>query len=103
MNDLEKDIRELFEKTTRTRYQFLLTDLQTCFTGLEMIKFHLSHGNIQVVKKEIASVEKGISAMQRLVPSLGPEQRLTIETKLTDLIDQFERLKAELTSDSGTD
>ena len=37
MGNIDKDIRELREKTGRTRYQFLRAELQTCFTALEMV------------------------------------------------------------------
>jgi len=35
MGTIDKDIRELREKTGRTRYQFLRAELQTCFTSAE--------------------------------------------------------------------
>src|SRR2546427_12891483 len=72
MGTIDKDIRELREKTGRTRYQFLRAELQTCFTALEMGRYELSVGNATVAEREVAAVETGIRAIQRFLPeSIG--------------------------------
>lgn len=72
MGTIDKEIRELREKTGRTRYQFLRAELQTCFTALEMGRYELSVGNATVAEREVAAVETGIRAIQRFLPeSIG--------------------------------
>ena len=100
MRDIDKDIRELREKTGRTRYQFLMAELQTCFTALEMGKYELSVGNTTVAEREVASVEKGIRAIQRFLPEVSAEQRTEVETKLAELNEILDSLKAELNEQS---
>src|SRR2546425_7790346 len=85
MGNIDKDIRELREKTGRTRYQFLRAELQTCFTALEVGKYQLSVGNATVAEREVAAVEKGIRAIQRFLPEVSAEQRREVETKLSEL------------------
>jgi len=96
MGNMDKDIRELREKTGRTRYQFLRVELQTCFTALEVGKYELSVGNATVAEWEVAAVEKGIRAIQRFLPEVSAEQRREVETKLLEINEILDPLKAEL-------
>ena len=100
MGDIDKDIRELREKTGRTRYQFLRAELQTCFTALEIGKYEHSVGNVIVAEREVAAVEKGIRAIQRFLPEVSAEQRREVETKLLELNEILDPLKAELNEQS---
>ena len=100
MGDIDKDIRELREKTGRTRYQFLRAELQTCFTALGIGKYELSVGNATVAEREVAAVEKGIRAIQRFLPEVSAEQRREVETKLAELNEILDPLKAELNEQS---
>jgi len=93
MGTIDKEIRELREKTGRTRYQFLRAELQTCFTALEMGRYELSVGNATVV-------EKGIRAIQRFLPEVSAEQRREVETKLAELNEILDPLKGELSEQS---
>ena len=94
--NIDKDIRELREKTGRTRYQFLRAELQTCFTALEIGQYQLSVGNATVAEREVAAVEKGIRAIQRFLPEVSAEQRREVETKLAELNEILDPLKGEL-------
>jgi len=93
-------VKELREKTGRTRYQFLRAELQTCFTALEIGKYELSVGNATVAEREVAAVEKGIRAIQRFLPDVSAEQRREVETKLSELNEILVALKAELKKQS---
>ena len=92
---MDEEIRELYDNTARTRYQFLTTELQTCVTALEMARFEFSIGNSEVVQKEVAFVEKGISTIQRFLPEVSPEQRTELKERLVDLKATLDPLKAE--------
>jgi hypothetical protein len=85
MSDLERQIRELAEKTAQLRYQFLLAECQTCFTALDVAQFELSVGGITIAKREIAAVEKGLCTIERFLPEISVEQRQELEEKLAEL------------------
>ena len=94
MNELDRQIRELTEKTEYTRFQFLKAELGTCLTALDMAKYELSVGNIAIAKREIDSVEKGIRTIERFLSETSGEQKTQLESQLADL----KAAKAELHS-----
>jgi len=98
MGDLDKKIRELSDRFQRTRYQFLKTELQTCFAALDMARFELSIGNTTVVRREIAAVEKGMSVIRRFLSALPPDQRGEMDANLADLNAILESVKAGVDS-----
>jgi hypothetical protein len=98
MGELTNEIRELLEKTARTRYEFLRAELQTCSIALEMAKYELSVGNVAVARKEVGAVEAGIATMRRFLPQISVDQRIEFETKLADLQAALEPLRAQLDS-----
>ena len=96
MSDLDDEIRELSGRVQRTRRQFVKTELQTCFTALEMAEFELSIGNTTVAQTEVASVEKGVSVLQRFLSALPQDQRREVDAKLAELNARLESVKANL-------
>ena len=95
-----EDIRELYDKIARTRYQFLRTELRTCITALEMAKYELSVGNFPVAEREVVSIEKGIRTIQRFLPEVSAEQRTELQARLADVKAMLDSLKAELSTPS---
>lgn len=93
---MDEEIRELHNQTVRTRYQFLKTELDTCFTAAEMGKFELSAGNTAVAGREVAAVENGVRVIQRFVSGLPAEQRAAVEAGLAELRAMLASLKAGL-------
>lgn len=93
---MDEEIRSLFEKTARTRYQFLTAELQTCFTAVDLAMFELSIGNIAIAENEVAAVEKGIRAIRRFLPELSGEPGTEVAASLTKLQAQLDSLKAAL-------
>jgi len=91
VGDLERDIRELHEKTARTRYDFLKAEIQTCLTAAEMGEFELSKGNVEIAQREVAFVEKGIYTIERFLPGVSQELQSSLANSLT-------RLRAKLDS-----
>jgi hypothetical protein len=93
---MDEEIRELQSQVAQTRYQFVKTELDTCFTAAEIGKFELSAGNTAVAGREVAAVENGIRAIQPFVPKLPVEQRAAVEARLAELQALLDSLKAEL-------
>lgn len=96
MSDLERQIRELAEATAQIRYQFVVAEVQTCFTSLEMARFELSIGNRTVAKREIAAAEKGVQVIERFIGELSPDQQREMGQKLTELKAAIEQLREEI-------
>src|SRR5205807_8370680 len=71
------------------------SDLQTCFTALEMGRYELSVGNATGAEREVAAVEKGIRAIQRFLSEVSAEQRTEVETKLAELNEILDPLKGD--------
>ncbi len=95
-----EDIRELYDKIARTRYQFLRTELRTCITALEMAKYELSVGNSPVAEREVVAIEKGIRTIQRFLPEVSAEQRTELQARLADVKAMLDSLKVELNTPS---
>jgi hypothetical protein len=101
MNDPEKQIKELAEATEQIRYQFLLTELQTCFTSLEMALLEISIGSITHAKREVSVIEEGIRTIERFIPKVSLKQRPELERKLAELKEAFHPVAAELAGETG--
>ena len=95
----DEEIRELYDKIARTRYQFLRTELRTCITALELAKYELSVGNFPVAEREVVSIEKGIRTIQRFLPEVSAEQGTELQ-RLADVKARLDSLKAELSTPS---
>lgn len=96
MKRLDKEIRELTEKTEYTRYQFLQAELNTCVTALDMATYELSIGNLLIAKREADSVQKGIQTIERFLPETSGERRTQLEGQLASLKSAFQALLQEL-------
>ena len=86
MREIESDIRQLLEKTERTRVQFLQVELQTCLTALDMAKHELEIGHIEVAARELLALKKGIATMHRFIPEMREDaRRAELEWRLVEL------------------
>jgi hypothetical protein len=93
---MDEEIGELRRKIARTRYEFVKTELETCFTAAEMGTFELRAGNVPVAEREVAFVESGIRVIRRFAVELPEEQRTAMEARLVGLQAMLASLKAEL-------
>jgi len=93
---MDEQIRSLFEKTARTRYQFLTVQLETCFTAVDLAMFELSIGNVAVAEREVVAVEEGIRVIRRFLPEVSGEPGTEVAAGLTELQAQLDSLKAAL-------
>jgi len=94
--DLHEQIRELREKTTRTRSQFLRAELQTCSMALEMVRYQLAIGNLEIAARELDCVALGIKTIERFLPETSKELRSEVEAKLMVLRALLKPLQIEL-------
>lgn len=94
MDELAKEIRELRERTARTRYAFLRAEFETCSTALEMAKYELSVGNVATAGREVACVDAGLLTIRRFLSQIPADQKL--ETKLAELQAVLELLRAQV-------
>jgi len=85
MGDLENEIEKLYERTARTRHEFLKTELQSCRTALEMADLQLSIGNRAAAESEVVFVTKGIAVLHRFLLLASAEQQLEIGKKLAEI------------------
>jgi len=96
MRDIDDEVRDLLNRTARTRYQFLQVELQTCFTALDFAKHELSVGNRHIVEMEIGVIERGIHTIRRFLGETSAEQRRTIEQRMQTLQTDLDPLKAKV-------
>lgn len=76
---------ELTAKNAVVRRQFLVTELATCETTVQIGEAELATGNMPTVDKEIAAVEKGIRTIHRFLPGIAPEERGDLVHRLAEL------------------
>jgi hypothetical protein len=93
---VEEEVKKLIEQTTWTRYQFLLAEIQTCVTALDMGLYELSAGNAAVAKREAALAEKGTQVIRQFLREVPAEQRPELEMRLTAVEEKLALLKADL-------
>lgn len=95
MSDLEKEGRDLRERTAHLRRQFLGAELQTCWIAVERAQFELKLGDTHEAQKEWAVAERGAQVIQRFLGD-GPERLEEIEAKLAELREAVRALRSEL-------
>ena len=93
---VQREIEQLFEKTARTRYEFLKAGMQACFTALEMAQYELSVGHVDGVRKEIAFVRRGIATLRRFLSEASSEQRSEVAAGMARLQGLLTALNTEL-------
>ena len=95
MSDLEKEIRDLRERTAYLRRQFLRAELETCSIAVERGRLELSLGDTQEAEKEWAVAEHGAQVVQRFLGE-APSQLGDIEARLIELRESLAGLRLEL-------
>jgi hypothetical protein len=101
MRDMDKEVRDLHQKTTQTRYAFLQAELETCFTAIDMAKYEISVGNIDVAEREVSFVEDGIRTLRRFLTDMPPEEQRKIENRAGILQAMLDEIKAKLNRQSS--
>jgi hypothetical protein len=95
MSDLEREIRDLREKTNRNLRQFLETEIQTCRVAMERAHFELSLGKTHEAQKEFGVVSGGIDVVERFLRKAAVPMA-DLEAQLADLRASLESLRQEL-------
>jgi|HubBroStandDraft_1064217.scaffolds.fasta_scaffold227634_1 hypothetical protein len=99
MGNLDKEIKQLYERTARTRYEFLKNEVQSCRTALDMAEFQLSTTNRAGAESEAAYVTKGVAVLHRFLPLASTDHQLEIGRKLAEIEAALVSLKARLYPD----
>ena len=94
MSDLDDEIRDLRARTEQNRLQFLRTELETCFLSLEMARFGLSSGDVEMVRNESSVAQRGVTVIQHFL-SEALYKPPDIETKLMELIAALISLRSD--------
>src|SRR5262249_5094918 len=85
MRDIEREILDLRGKVAGTRFQFLLAEVQACYTALDLAEFELSRKRLDVVEMEIAAVDKAISVIERFSPETSDSQQKQLKNSVCDI------------------
>jgi hypothetical protein len=93
---VEEEIKSVIEQTARTRYQFLLVEIQTCITAVDMGLYELSAGNAGAAKREAAVAEKGTQVIRRFLRDVEAGQRPELKARLAIVEERLALLKAGL-------
>lgn len=101
MDDLDEQVKQVMKKAARTRYEFVLVELRTCFTCLDMGKYQFSVGDDEAGRKEIDLAERGLHEAERFSAGFAPEEMAGIAETLTRLKRDLEDLKRERNSQAG--
>lgn len=97
MSNLGDEIRDLLEKTSQNRRQFLETEVQTCFIAIERAQLELSLGKTHEAQKEFVIASRWADVIEGFLRQ-APVQMADIEAKLVELRSSLESLRAELGS-----
>jgi hypothetical protein len=100
MDEFEKEIRDLREKTESNRREFLRVELQTCFVAIDRARFELSVGKIDEAEKEYEVASRGREVIERF-SSEAAGQMPEIDAKLEDLRKALRSLRSDLDASAG--
>jgi hypothetical protein len=99
MDDPAKPRKEPQVTTERTRYEFLTTDLEVCFTLAKLVEQQIRLNNPEVAKRALVKAERGYDTIRRFLTDVrNSEHRKKIEMKLNQLRTSLDALKVQLKS-----
>ena len=99
MGDPPKPRDERQVTTERTRYEFLTTDLEVCFTFAKVVEAKIGSNDREAAERALVKAERGYDTILRfLVDIRNSEYRKEIETKLNRLRSSLDALQGQLKS-----
>ena len=99
MDDQAKPRKEPLVTTERTRYEFLTTDLEVCFTLAKLVEERIRLNDREVAKQALVKAERGYDTIRRFLTDVrNTEHRKEIETKLNQLRTSLDALEGQLKS-----
>ena len=99
MDDPAKPRKEPEVTTERTRYEFLTTDLEVCFTLAKLVEERIRLKDRGVAKQALVKAERGYDTIRRFLTDVrNTEYRQEIETKLNQLRTSLDALEGQLKS-----
>ena len=85
--------------TERTRYEFLTTDLEVCFTFTKVVETQIRLNNREGAERALVKAETGYETIRRFLADVrNSEYRKEIETKLNQLRTSLDNLRGQLKS-----
>jgi hypothetical protein len=99
MDDPAKPRKEPQVTTERTRYEFLTTDLEVCFTLAKLVEERIRLNDRDVAKQALVKAERGYDTIRRFLTDVrNTEHRNEMETKLNQLRISLDTLAGQLKS-----
>ena len=99
MDNPSKPRKEPQVTTERTRYEFLTTDLEVCFTFAKLVEAKIRLNDREAAERALVKAETGYETIRRfLVDVRNSEYRKEIETKLNQLRTSLDNLRGQLKS-----
>jgi len=97
MDDPAKPRKQPEVTTERTRYEFLTTDLEVCFTLAKLVKERIRLNDREVAKQALVKAERGYDTIRRFLTDVrNTEHRKELETKLNQLRTSLDTLAGQL-------
>ena len=99
MDDPGKPSKGLQITTEKTRYEFLITELEVCFTLAKLVEQQIRLNNLEVAKRALVKAERGYDTIRRFLTEVrNSEHRKEIEAKLNQLRISLDTLAGQLKS-----
>lgn len=96
MRDLDRLMEELSDNTADTGYQFLVTEVQSCTTCIDIALYELEAGNLMMARHELENCKIGIGEILRFLPRIRPHQQATISARLAELQAAYQDCRAKV-------
>ncbi|SRR5260221_497443 len=99
MGDPSKPRNEPQVTTEQTRYEFLTTDLEVCFTFAKVVEAKIRLNDREAAEGALVKAERGYDTIRRFLADVrNSEHRKEIETKLNRLRTSLDALRSQLKS-----
>lgn len=102
MSDVPDRIKALSAETEQTRFEFLQSDVDICFTFIEVAQTELGLGDRDSAAQALERAQTGLDAIERLLPDLQRAgDREEIERKMERLRGAIAAFDSLLASNPG--
>jgi hypothetical protein len=93
-SERQRDFEAIAAKNAEVRREFVLTELQTCHTALQIGIVELAGGNLATGEKEITAAEECLRIVRRFLPGVEAEHRGEAQGKLAEMQSALDLLKS---------
>ena len=97
MDEHEQHVAELESKTEQISYEFVQTELATCFSSVDTAVRELEQGHREAALEEAEKAEKGYKTIVGYIAKLSEEgPRIEIQQRWTELRASLDALQAQI-------